>query len=371
RHPKTFAGLRDDDVEDWLDGYERVSLYNKWDNQGKLRNAIFYLADVAKIWFTNHEDEIATWPDFKTHLVEIFGKPSDRKASAERKLAARLQSLNETSTSYIEDVLALCRRVDKDMTEADRVRHVMKGISEEAFNVLLVHNPTTVKDITTHCQRLYEARNSRLQVFGLHGSSSGTMPSLSTDGLRNMIQKIVREEISNLLRPSSLPTTIGNDTGIRRMIQQELATTMAPSNSNTSITDPPTLPANPLQSDIFPSIIGAPTLAPLCTTFARDNFPHWRTAAPHEHVAPWNYRSRPVCYYCGIVGHVARLCRKTRQDFEARDYYYARERWNPRLDDRRDSRDRERNPSPEDLHRRPPSLRRRSPSPYPRSTSPM
>ncbi|CAN7950448.1 unnamed protein product, partial [Ixodes hexagonus] len=286
RHPKTFAGLRDDDVEDWLDGYERVSLYNKWDNQAKLRNAIFYLADVAKIWFTNHEDEIATWPDFKTHLVEIFGKPSDRKASAERKLAARLQSLNETSTSYIEDVLALCRRVDKDMTEADRVRHVMKGISEEAFNVLLVHNPTTVKDITTHCQRLYEARNSRLQVFGLHGSSSGTMPSLSTDGLRNMIQKIVREEISNLLRPSSLPTTIGNDTCIRRMIQQELATTMAPSNSNTSITDPPTLPANPLQSDIFPSIIGAPTLAPLCTTFARDNFPHWRTAAPHEHVAP-------------------------------------------------------------------------------------
>ncbi|CAN7947136.1 unnamed protein product, partial [Ixodes hexagonus] len=290
RHPKTFAGLRDDDVEDWLDGYERISLYNKWDNQAKLRNAIFYLADVAKIWFTNHEDEIATWPDFKTHLVEIFGKPSDRKASAERKLAARLQSLNETSTSYIEDVLALCRRVDKDMTEADRVRHVMKGISEEAFNVLLVHNPTTVKDITTHCQRLYEARNSRLQVFGL--------------------QQIVREEISNLLRPSSLPTTIGNDAGIRRMIQQELATTMAPSNSNTSITDPPTLPANPLQSDIFPSTIGASTLAPLSTTFARDNFPHWRTAAPHEHVAPWNYRSRPVCYYCGIVGHVPRLCRK-------------------------------------------------------------
>ncbi|CAN7951213.1 unnamed protein product, partial [Ixodes pacificus] len=189
RHPKTFAGLREDDVEDWLDVYERVSLYNKWDDQAKLRNAIFYISDVAKIWFTNHEDEIATWLQFKTQLAEIFGKPTNRKAIAERKLAARIQTSSETYTSYIEDVLSLCRRCDKDMSEADRVRHVIKGISEEAFNVLLVQNPTTVKDITTHCQRLDEARNSRLQVRALHDSSSIALHSISTDSLKEIIQK--------------------------------------------------------------------------------------------------------------------------------------------------------------------------------------
>lgn len=148
-----------------------------------------FISDVAKIWFTNHEDEIATWLQFKTQLAEIFGKPTNRKVLAERKLAARFQTSSETYTSYIEDVLSLCRRYDKDMSEADRVRHVMKGISEEGFNVLLVQKPTTVKDINMHCQRLDEAQNSRLQVRALHDSSSIALNSISADSLKQIIQK--------------------------------------------------------------------------------------------------------------------------------------------------------------------------------------
>lgn len=62
----------------------------------------------------------------------------------------------EIYTSYIEDVLALCRRVDKDIQESDRVRHNLKGIGEFAFNALVLPNLYTVSDVISTCQRLDE-----------------------------------------------------------------------------------------------------------------------------------------------------------------------------------------------------------------------
>ncbi|XP_049520665.1 astacin-like metalloprotease toxin 5 [Dermacentor silvarum] len=53
----------------------------------------------------------------------------------------------------MEDVLALCRRVDTSMAESDRVRHLLKGIGTLAFNALVLLNPTTVTDIINYAER--------------------------------------------------------------------------------------------------------------------------------------------------------------------------------------------------------------------------
>ncbi|CAN7939186.1 unnamed protein product [Ixodes hexagonus] len=133
RDPKVFAGLREEDVEDGLDSFNRVSVYNRWDDPIKLANVIFYLSDVAKTWFLNHEKEIPDWGAFATKLKDIFGTPTSRKENAKQKLETRQQG-EETYTSYIEDVLALCRRVNSEMQESERVRHILKGIAEPAFS---------------------------------------------------------------------------------------------------------------------------------------------------------------------------------------------------------------------------------------------
>ncbi|XP_077553148.1 uncharacterized protein LOC144167878 [Haemaphysalis longicornis] len=77
RDPPFFYGLRGEDVDDWLDTYVR-----------KLRKA--------------------------------FGSPAHRSDVAKRKLSGRIQPSEETYASYIEDVVALCRRVDESMPEADK-----------------------------------------------------------------------------------------------------------------------------------------------------------------------------------------------------------------------------------------------------------
>lgn len=189
RDPQVFAGLRGEDVEDWIDNYNRVSSYNRWDDSLKLLNVVFYLADVAKTWFLNHEDTLTDWTCFTNQLRQIFGTASTRSETAKKKLNERVQHPDETYTSYIEDVLALCRRVSASMSEEERVRHILKGIAPFAFQALVVQNTSRVQDVITTCQRIDELQSLRLQP-----AMWGERFPKDVD-LRAMIRSIVREEL--------------------------------------------------------------------------------------------------------------------------------------------------------------------------------
>lgn len=60
RDPPDFTGLRGDDLEDWLDTYNRVSAFNRRDDSFKLINVGWSLHKVAKTWFLNNEAKLTT-----------------------------------------------------------------------------------------------------------------------------------------------------------------------------------------------------------------------------------------------------------------------------------------------------------------------
>lgn len=68
REPPMFASLRGDDVGDWLDIYNCVSSANRWTEAEKLSYLSFYLTDVAKTWYFNHETDFIYWFTFATKL---------------------------------------------------------------------------------------------------------------------------------------------------------------------------------------------------------------------------------------------------------------------------------------------------------------
>ncbi|KAG0432326.1 hypothetical protein HPB47_020906 [Ixodes persulcatus] len=166
---------------------------SRWDNPTKLANVIFYLTDVAKTWFLNHEEEIPDWDAFTTKLKDIFGTPTTRKENAKKKLETRRQG-EETYTPYIEDVLALCRRVNCDMQESERVRNLLKGIAEPAFTVFLVQKPESIADITSVFQHLDEMRTIRVSC---PAQNLGEPKALNSE-LRTLIRDIVREELRQM-----------------------------------------------------------------------------------------------------------------------------------------------------------------------------
>lgn len=54
----------------------------------------------------------------------------------------------------MEEVFALCRRVDGNMPEPGKVRHVLKEIVPFAVNSLAVRNAASCSDVRTTHQRL-------------------------------------------------------------------------------------------------------------------------------------------------------------------------------------------------------------------------
>ncbi|XP_077551564.1 uncharacterized protein LOC144165323 [Haemaphysalis longicornis] len=164
REPGLFTGTDDVDVDDWLSLYERVSAHNRWDPTIMLANAIFYLKEEspARKWFETHETEMTSWEVFKTKLRAVFGKPLGRQLAARKELASRAQTSTESYVAYIQDVLALCSKADSTMTETDKVGHILKGIADDAFHLLMCKDCATVESIITECRRFEEAKGRRI-----------------------------------------------------------------------------------------------------------------------------------------------------------------------------------------------------------------
>lgn len=183
RDPSTFSGTDDQDVEDWLSSYERVSSFNKWDDVLKLNNIIFYLTNVAKLWFKNHEAEFQTWPRFKARFVEVFGRPAVRLLCAEQRLRERAQQAGENFTSYIEDILDLCKRVNPLMPEKEKIKHILKGIEDGAFHMLLGKNAETVTEVVI-CARVTKSCEGNVYKRGRSNHATPAqllaLPSLLT-----------------------------------------------------------------------------------------------------------------------------------------------------------------------------------------------
>lgn len=383
REPHLFAGLRGEDVEDWLDDFERVSSANRWDDTYNLTHVSFYLTGVAKTWFFNHLIDIPDWATFKEQLRQVFGTPAVRSALAKKTLEARKQHLGESYTSYIEDVLALCRRVNPSMSESDRVRHILKGITTVAFNALAIKNPATVAEVVTTCQRLDELESVRLPP-----DSDETRSTTDAD-LRGMIRALIRDELRSM--GFSVPTLCPSQpsgTALRDVIREELASLthsahIQPAASRllptfAQVAATPLGNANStLQPSTYASVAAAPP-ASFPSPPAEPSSAHLTALSPGApnpaYYPPWR-SSRPTCYYCGYRGHISRFCRKRQQD-ERRGYDMC-ERDFPGgafYQGRRYSSPPRRSPSPpasSEVRNSYRPTRRRSPSPFRRSSSPL
>lgn len=196
------------------------------------------------------------------------------------------------------------------MPEHEKVRHLLKGIAEDVFQVILVHNPTTVKKIVEICQQFHELKTQRLSVAATVQrlpevssiSAPPVCPDINSTSLRELIQQIVREEVSRALHPT-LTSPTSTESALRSLVQTELASSI-----------PSQVPL-PLQTM-------RPTYAEIAAPTFTTNYP----AGGMPYVQPFGYsqprmqsahqliNSRPVCYYCGIPGHVFRVCRRRQAD---------------------------------------------------------
>lgn len=85
-----------------------------------------------------------------------------RKFRAEQRLLKWSQAVAENFTSYIEGVIDLCRRVNLHMSESDKLKYILKGIDDDAFQMLLARDLRTVTEVLTLCQSFEELAKQRV-----------------------------------------------------------------------------------------------------------------------------------------------------------------------------------------------------------------
>lgn len=327
-----------------------------------LANVGFYLSGTARVWFDTHETELTSWDLCKQKLRDLFGKPIGRQSAASKDLSCRAQSPTESYVSYILDVIALCRRVDATMTEADKVSHVLKGIADDAFNLLVFKDCSTIEDIIKECRRFEALKSRRIaqQFMRLPNtaatSSCADVQPPNQQPTTDSLVRIVRREIeaasppSYFARPSddSRPTV----SLIQAVVREELA--------NAGLQPVASLP-HPRVSSVLPSYRNTATLRRY-----RDPA-QWRTQD-----------DKPICFHCHGVGHISRHCRY-RQPSSPRSFFDIRrdDNWPLQFPARNNSplrdapvptRSSSRSPSPHDRRSRSPLPRRYS-SPHPSGRS--
>lgn len=299
RDPGTFSGSGGSDevdVEDWVADYERVSTLNRWGPTLMLANLIFYLKGTAKVWFENHQAELGSWDICKEKMLDLFGKPVGRRLAAMKALASRAQTSTESYISYIEDVLALCRKADAEMPETDKVGHILKGIADDAFNLLMCKNYSTVDAVIKECRRFEQAKSRRINtVFARLPNTAATssceectrtqpQASVSLD----QVTQIVRRELE-AMAPAPAYAGSGDSAAItapivQAIVRQELA--------NVGIH----------------SVCAVASPQP---TSWRQQSSYYGQRFPTQYRDPAVWRTtdnRPICFRCRRTGHVARYC---------------------------------------------------------------
>ncbi|UYV72138.1 hypothetical protein LAZ67_9001944 [Cordylochernes scorpioides] len=269
RDPSTFSGDGNINPGQWLKEYERV-------------------------WFDNNEESLNSWRSIEDAFRGVFRLQEDSARRAEEVLKSRAQKAEESSESYIQEILSLCHQVNPRMEEGEIVAHIIKGISEDTYQVLMAKDIQTVDEILKFCRHLATVKQRRIGRTKF-ARLSNVMPIScvdDSDDLAVLIRRIVREEIKKVFSPPEVVNPLRKVNALEQTVREEVSRALQPTRPQVNVVQQQ--PRTPYYN------IDLPT-QPRKTE-------HWRT-----------YDDKPICFHCGRPGHVVRYCRERRQIFaEAR-----------------------------------------------------
>ncbi|XP_077508039.1 uncharacterized protein LOC144119243 [Amblyomma americanum] len=204
------------------------------------------------------------------------------------------------------------------MSDADKIKHILKGIEDDEFQMLVSKNPQTISDVVSLCQSYDEVRKQRLVTRrticpdDTLSSLAVSSPAHDQSNLLQQIQQFVREKVARQLSLVTCPPapTPMLSPFIQRVIQEQVAEVLSPANPPPVVTAPLTYAEAVVRPQPQPVV---PAYAPPCTVFPD---PPLAPTMPHPHrplprtaprpLNPWRTQdNRPICYTCGLAGHVA------------------------------------------------------------------
>ncbi|RWS24175.1 hypothetical protein B4U80_13260, partial [Leptotrombidium deliense] len=140
------------DINEWLLKFE-ASTKGKTDTE-KISILPLVLQNAALQWYAIRKSTIVpttTWAEIERELKQEFAK---NLCSIIQELHLRTQRENETAIDYCRDVIRLCLSYNSQMSEIEKVAHLMRGISATLRDKLILMQPKTSSEFMTNVNTL-------------------------------------------------------------------------------------------------------------------------------------------------------------------------------------------------------------------------
>lgn len=158
--PPKFRGSLEENVEEYLQSFERIAKANAWTAEKKLVILPCYLECAALKWYENlerAEGDVLTWATVKDKMKSAFQSIAWEE-QMEYKLRMRMQGEDEQVESYIQDVLNLCSKLDEGMSERCKIKHVLRGLKPSLLEKVMIMENDTLDNLLSNIRKVQTAR---------------------------------------------------------------------------------------------------------------------------------------------------------------------------------------------------------------------
>ncbi|UYV75834.1 hypothetical protein LAZ67_13001501 [Cordylochernes scorpioides] len=128
-------------------------------------------------------------------LGETFGQQEEEIKKAEGLLKIRAQKANESSESYIQEVLYLCQLIDPRMDNETKLGHLMKGVAEDVYQILIARDVDNVEQFLRQGRKIELLNKRRITTKKNEGLPNVASMACEEDNLSSLMRRIVQEEV--------------------------------------------------------------------------------------------------------------------------------------------------------------------------------
>ncbi|CAF1310440.1 unnamed protein product [Adineta ricciae] len=144
---KAFSGSTSQEISDWIEDFEDKCDDLALEGAQRFSVAVGLLADNAKLWYDTQKDTIKDWETLKTKLSAYFKLITGTdQFELQQKLHNRRRRNDEPAIDYCHQTLKLCSKVDKNMDEMTRIKHLGKGLDTDTRLHMDLKNPNTTEE---------------------------------------------------------------------------------------------------------------------------------------------------------------------------------------------------------------------------------
>ncbi|XP_050437806.1 probable serine/threonine-protein kinase dyrk1 [Adelges cooleyi] len=158
--PQIFSGHITEDVNDYMETYDRISAANGWSEAQRLIMFPLYLREQAKKLYKRIEAKTADlkWADLKKEFLEYYNS-EEQQILLRENLNKREKQEEESLQEYILNVVTECSQVSDKMTEEVITKLILKGLPEDVYWKIYSLDNSSVDKITKNV-KAYEVANA-------------------------------------------------------------------------------------------------------------------------------------------------------------------------------------------------------------------